>query len=240
MRNKVGQEATGEMSAFKGVVNLCIVVLPHLSQHVTCFQGGPRTNPENTQVLSDCETAREKAPLVRIFGSDSFYLQNKQTVISESERKRSAYTCLTVHVFRRGAPAGPTLLALKWRPDEVSVILGAHRLQVEASLPRRLSVWALWMMKAAKMLSHLSVTSLGAKRNPLSLRKERTKLQLVLGGNAHAHKEGGPATSPQCLRSPEIRAEGITGWRQYRCDDTALILVPKGYTAIALKSRFHI
>lgn len=73
------------------------------------------------------------------------------------------------------SPAGPTLLALKWRPDEVSVILGAHRLQVEASLPRRLSVWALWMMKAAKMLSHLSVTSLGAKRNPLSLRKERER-----------------------------------------------------------------
>lgn len=109
MRNKVGQEATGEMSAFKGVVNLCIVVLPHLSQHVTCFQGGPRTNPENTQVLSDCETAREKAPLVRIFGSDSFYLKKnkKKTVTSESERKRSAYTCLTVHVFRRGALLAP-------------------------------------------------------------------------------------------------------------------------------------
>lgn len=168
MRNKVGQEATGEMSAFKGVVNLCIVVLPHLSQHVTCFQGGPRTNPENTQVLSDCETAREKAPLVRIFGSDSFYLKQKKNchirVREEEER-----------LHMSNSPAGPTLLALKWRPDEVSVILGAHRLQVEASLPRRLSVWALWMMKAAKMLSHLSVTSLGAKRNPLSLRKERER-----------------------------------------------------------------
>lgn len=177
MRNKVGQEATGEMSAFKGVVNLCIVVLPHLSQHVTCFQGGPRTNPENTQVLSDCETAREKAPLVRIFGSDSFYLKKtkkKNCHIRVREEEERLHMSNSSRLQAR-SPAGPTLLALKWRPDEVSVILGAHRLQVEASLPRRLSVWALWMMKAAKMLTHLSVTSLGAKRNPLSLRKERER-----------------------------------------------------------------
>lgn len=230
MRNKVGQEATEEMSAFKGVVNLCIVVLPHLSQHVTCFQGGPRTNPENTQVLSDCETAREKAPLVRIFGSDSFYLKKtKNCHIRVREEEERLHMSNSSRLQAR-SPAGPTLLALKWRPDEVSVILGAHRLQVEASLPRRLSVWALWMMKAAKMLSHLSVTSLGAKRNPLSLRKERER-------NCNC-TEGGLCHEPAVFtvtRNQSWGDHGVTSAQvRWHCFDAC------AKRLYALNSHFHI
>lgn len=43
MRNKVGQEATEEMSAFKGVVNLFIVVLLYLSRHIRAGWGGTRS-----------------------------------------------------------------------------------------------------------------------------------------------------------------------------------------------------
>lgn len=44
MRKKVGQEATEEMSALKGVVNLFIVVLLYLSPRITRFQNGLRRN----------------------------------------------------------------------------------------------------------------------------------------------------------------------------------------------------
>ncbi|TNN88774.1 hypothetical protein EYF80_001106 [Liparis tanakae] len=44
VRNRVGQEATGEMSAFKGVVNLFIVVMLYLSRHITRSQIAPRRN----------------------------------------------------------------------------------------------------------------------------------------------------------------------------------------------------
>lgn len=113
MRNKVGQEATGEMSAFKGVVNLFIVVLPHLSQHVRCFQGGPRTNPESTQVLSDCETAREKAPLVMIFGSDSFYFKK---LSYQSQRGRGALTHVKQLASSGAEPRWPHSARLQMTP----------------------------------------------------------------------------------------------------------------------------
>lgn len=46
MRKKVGQEATEEMSALKGVVNLFIVDLLYLSQRITRFQNGLRRENE--------------------------------------------------------------------------------------------------------------------------------------------------------------------------------------------------
>lgn len=55
MRNEVGQEATEEMSAFKGVVNLFIVVVLYVWQRGACFQqpsDKEREATHSTEVLS--------------------------------------------------------------------------------------------------------------------------------------------------------------------------------------------
>ncbi len=60
MRKKVGQEATEEMSAFKGVVNLFIVVRLYLSQRITCFQNGVRGNEKWLQAVKSRLTAKQR------------------------------------------------------------------------------------------------------------------------------------------------------------------------------------
>lgn len=72
MRNEAGQEATEEMSAFKGVVNLFIVVRLYLSQRITCFHGQVRGGTgkwlQAAKSPSDSETAHETAPAARTLG----------------------------------------------------------------------------------------------------------------------------------------------------------------------------
>lgn len=69
MRKKVGQEATEEMSAFKGVVNLFIVVLLHLSRRATCSHEEEREVAPSSEVLPDCGTAHETAAVARTRGA---------------------------------------------------------------------------------------------------------------------------------------------------------------------------
>lgn len=57
MRNKVGQEVTEEMSAFKGVVNLFIVVLLYLSQHIKPSHRGLRRGRESDKAVKSSPSA---------------------------------------------------------------------------------------------------------------------------------------------------------------------------------------
>lgn len=73
MRKKVGQEATEEMSAFKGVVNLFIVVLLYLSQCVMLSKKTEREVTPNFEFLSDRETANETALVARTHGVSTLF-----------------------------------------------------------------------------------------------------------------------------------------------------------------------
>lgn len=60
MRNEVGQEATEEMSAFKSVVNLFIIVLHYMSLHNNMLSKRSDEEGEVSQsreVLADCGKA---------------------------------------------------------------------------------------------------------------------------------------------------------------------------------------
>jgi len=156
MRNKVGQVATEEMSAFKGVVNLFIVVLLCVSQRVTYFQGGERI-PK--RAAKSYLTAHETVPSESL----SFATRRSVHVITLQWRRKGRKTLLpslidflkSFSLTRWGV--GRSLCALNWRTDEVTeTIYGAHRLQVEAFLLHSLSVCFLWMIKAGKMSSSSS------------------------------------------------------------------------------------
>lgn len=74
MRNKVSQEATEEMSASKGVVNLFIVFLLDQSQNVTCSQNAARRQRSaapSSEVLFHSEKAHETPLVVRTVGAST-------------------------------------------------------------------------------------------------------------------------------------------------------------------------